>query len=116
MCQQEQFSLADRLEAILRGHSERQELGEACGLVHQMALEPLLQAWQRNYGRVAPDLASHLKAQSEYVAITSLGKVLRDFATRAARDADVAGPMVEAMVSAEEEVEEIQGAEPVSLE
>jgi len=74
------FEVGPRFAQILRGLESQEEVAEACRLVLSAGLEPLLEAWRRNYPKVPPRLEDHLKAQSEFTAIMSLAKVLRELA------------------------------------
>ena len=109
MSQQEAFNLQDRFEAILRGYAEQKDMAAACRLVVKEGLEPLLEAWRRAYGKVPPDLSHHLKAQSEFVAITSLALVLNKLAAEAPERGEGQSLVEEALAQAEEEVGELQG-------
>jgi len=107
--QQQDFNLQDRFEAILRGYTEQQQMAAACRLVVKEGLEPLLEAWRRAYGKVPPDLSHHLKAQSEFVAITSLALVLNKLAAEAPERGEGQSLVEEALAQAEAEVGELRG-------
>jgi len=107
--QQEAFNLPDRLESILRGYSERQDMASACRLVLREGLEPLLEAWRRSYPKVPPDLRAHLKAHSEFVAITSLASVLNKLASEAPEQGEDQSLLQQALAQAESELGELTG-------
>jgi len=78
--EQSALGLDERLEQILSAHHDRQAMASACRLVADRALDPLFEAWKRNYPKVPPDLSAHLKAQSEFSAIMALHTALTKMA------------------------------------
>lgn len=108
MSQQETFNLPERLESILRGYSDRQDMTSACRLVVKEGLEPLLEAWRRAYPRVPPELGAHLRAQGEFAAIMSLAGVLNKLAAEAPEPGQGQSLLEQALAQAEEEVGALQ--------
>jgi len=75
--------IAERFEAILREHQDREAMADACELIAARGLEPLLESWRRMYVKVPPDLNAHLQAHAEFCVITDLIRVLKLMAAEA---------------------------------
>jgi len=110
------FNIGERLDTILQGYADRQEMARACHLVVKQALEPLLEAWRRQYPKIPPTLEAHLKAQSEYTAINDLARVLNDMASQAKPVEEGRSLLDQALAQAEEEIGAIAEESDVLLE